>query len=251
MTDRLTDVTRDVFLGGGLTICQPRQGYRAATDPIFLAASVPAAPDESVLEIGCGVGVALLALGRRIDGLHLAGVERQAAYAELARHNAALNGVSADIETGDLTALPETLKRGFDHVLVNPPFYPPSAPAPQNAARAAGRHEETPLATWLDVALKRLTPGGYLTMIHLSDRLPEVLMTLAPRAGAIAVRPLSARAGRAAGRILIQARKGARGPFRLLAPLVIHAGAHHLKDGDDFTDRAQAILRHGAALDWQ
>ncbi|WP_417600562.1 tRNA1(Val) (adenine(37)-N6)-methyltransferase [Pararhodobacter oceanensis] len=225
----LTDLTRDVFLGGGLQILQPRHGYRAATDPVFLAASVPARAGESVLELGCGVGVALLALGRRVAGLQLTGVERQSGYA----------------------ALPLPLKRGFDHVLVNPPFYPAHAPVPQHPERAAGRHEETPLALWIDVALKRLAPGGHLTLIHLADRLPEILALIGGRAGATAVRPLAARVGRPAGRILLQARKGARGKFRLLAPLIIHEGAQHIDDRDDFTPEAQQVLRYGAALDWQ
>ncbi|WP_417587664.1 tRNA1(Val) (adenine(37)-N6)-methyltransferase [Pararhodobacter oceanensis] len=247
----LTDLTRDVFLGGGLQILQPRHGYRAATDPVFLAASVPASPGETVLELGCGVGVALLALGRRVEGLHLTGVERQSGYADLARRNAQINGIAAEIHAEDLADLPLPLKRGFDHVLVNPPFYPAHAPVPQHPERAAGRHEETPLALWIDVALKRLAPGGHLTLIHLADRLPEILALIGARAGATAVRPLAARGGRPAGRILLQARKGARGKFRLLAPLIIHEGAQHIDDRDDFTPEAQQVLRYGAALDWQ
>ena len=35
-------LTRDGFLGGRLAILQPRDGYRAATDPVLLAAAVPA-----------------------------------------------------------------------------------------------------------------------------------------------------------------------------------------------------------------
>ena len=66
MTDLTSDLTRDVFLGGGLQILQPRLGYRAATD----------------------------------------------------------------------------------------------------AGRAAALHEETLLAAWVDVELRRLRPGGHLTLIQ-------------------------------------------------------------------------------------
>ena len=62
MTFSEQDTTNDGFLGGQLTIRQPRNGYRAATDPVFLAASVPAQHGQSVLELGCGVGVASLCL---------------------------------------------------------------------------------------------------------------------------------------------------------------------------------------------
>jgi len=250
MTDAPAAVTRDVFLGGALSILQPRTGYRAATDPILLAAAVAAAPGQSVLELGCGVGVALLALGRRVPGLDLVGVERMAGYADLAQRNAAANGIAAQIACADLAALPAELRRAFDHVMLNPPYYPPTAPAAADPGRAAALREETPLALWVEVAMKRLRSGGYLTLIHLAERLPAILMALDGRAGAIAVRPITPRVGRAAGRVLVQARKGARGPFRLLAPLVMHEGEHHRQDGDDFSQPAQAVLRDGAGLSW-
>ncbi|MCB1407000.1 MAG: methyltransferase [Rhodobacteraceae bacterium] len=250
MVETQQELTRDVFLGGALTIWQPRIGYRAATDPVFLAAAVTARPGHHVLELGCGVGVALLALGRRVPGLTLAGVERQDQYAALARRNAAENDLSARIETADIAALPASLKRGFDHVLINPPYYPPTAPAAANAARAAALREETPLGDWVDVALKRLKPGGHLTVIHLAERLPALLAALDGRAGAVVVKPLCARAGRAAGRVIVRARKGALGPFRLLAPLILHDGSHHARDGNDFSAAAQALLRDGRAMIW-
>lgn len=246
-----TALSRDVFLGGRLTIWQPKRGYRAATDPVLLAAAVAARPGQMVLELGCGAGVALLALGRRVPGLVLAGVERQDDYADLARRNAEHNAIPAEIFSADLTGLPDALRgRSFDHVLANPPYYPPRAPAAQDPGRAAALREETPLTEWVDAGLRRLKSGGYLTMIHLAERLPAILAALEARAGAVMVRPLAPREGRAAGRVLVQARKGARGPFRLLAPLVLHEGPVHAGDHDDFTSKAQAILRDGKELGW-
>lgn len=243
-------LTQDVFLGGALRLWQPREGYRAATDPILLAAAVEARAGQSVLELGCGAGTALLALGRRVPGLALSGVERQESYAALARRNALENAIVAEIETADLAELPPLLRRGFDHVMANPPYYRPGSPAARDAGRDAALREETPLADWIDAGLRRVKSGGYITLVHLAERLPEILAGLGGRAGAIAVRPLAAREGRAAGRVLVQARKGAKGPFRLLAPLVMHAGTQHRADGDDFTPEAQAILRGGAAIGW-
>ena len=247
MTD---DTTLDVFLGGRLRIRQPRTGYRAATDPILLAAAVGARAGDSILELGCGVGVALLALATRVPDLRLCAVERQAAYADLARLNARENGIVAEIETADLMALPSGLRVGFDHVLANPPYYRAGSPAAQDAGRDAALREETPLSDWVGQGLKRVKPGGYLTLIHLAERLPALLAALDGPAGAIAVRPLAPRAERQAGRVLIQARKGAKGPFRLLPPLVLHLGAAHRADGDDFWPAAQALLRDARGLDW-
>ncbi len=241
----------DGFLAGRLVIRQPRRGYRAGSDAIFLAAAVPAKPGQAVLELGCGVGVALLAVGMRVGGLSLYGVERQAAYANLARQNAALNGLSAEIYTADLAALPRALQRPLDHVLMNPPYFSGSDTPAEDLGRARARHEETPLAEWIAVALRRLRPGGCLTLIHRAERLPQILAALEGRAGALAIRPIAARTGRPAERVLVQARKAARGPLRLLSPFVVHEGAQHPGDRPHFTAAAEAILWHLAALPWE
>lgn len=245
-----TALRQDAFLGGALAVWQPLAGYRAATDPVLLAAAVPARAGQSALELGCGAGVALLALGRRVTGLRLAGVERQPAYAGLARRNAAQNAIAAEIFTADLTALPSALRaRSFDHVLMNPPYFAPGDPAARDAGRDSAQREQTPLAAWIDCALRRLKPGGHLTLIHRTERLPAILAALDGRAAAT-VRPLAPRAGRASGRVLVLARKGSRSPFRLLAPLVLHEGAAHPGDHDHFTATASAVLREMAPLAW-
>ena len=86
--------TEDGFLGGQLRLMQPAAGYRAGVDPVFLAASIPAKPGQRVLELGCGVGTALLCLGHRVKGLALTGVELQPLYANCARRNAANNNIA-------------------------------------------------------------------------------------------------------------------------------------------------------------
>ena len=96
MSTKDSGTTRDAFLGGKLRLRQPRRGYRAGIDPVLLAASVPARPGQSVLDLGCGAGAAALCLAARVGGLRLAGLERQADYAELARANAAEMTATAD-----------------------------------------------------------------------------------------------------------------------------------------------------------
>lgn len=234
-------LTHDAFLSGRVMVWQPRVGYRAATDPVYLGAACPALAGDSVLELGCGAGVASLCLGARVAGLSLIGVERQAFYADLARRN------GLEVEEADLAALPFALRqRSFDHVIANPPYHGAS-PASEDAGRDAAFREDTPLDEWCAVARSRLKRGGWLTMIHLAERLPDVLAGLGGF-GSISVLPLTPREGRVAGRVVVRARKSGKAPFRLLAPLLIHDGATHLSDGDDYSATARAVLRHGEAL---
>ncbi|MFO1174598.1 MAG: methyltransferase [Paracoccaceae bacterium] len=248
MTD--PGLTCDGFLGGRLSILQPRTGYRAATDPVLLAAAVPARAGQNVLELGCGVGVASLCLLTRLPGLSATGIERQPDYADLARRNAAAAGLPLTVGTADLGDLPASLRRvSFDHVLANPPYFRAGdGTGARDPGREGALREETPLSVWTDAALRRLAPGGWLTMIHLAERLGDLLAALDARAGSVAVLPIAPRLGRPATRVILRARKGGRAPLRLLAPLVLHDGAAHLRDGDDYSAAARAVLRYGQPL---
>ena len=159
----LDTTTRDAFLGGRVVLRQPRNGYRAATDPVFLAAACPAKAGEHVLELGCGVGAAALCLATRVAGVQIIGVERQPDYAALARENAAVAGADLQIVQADLTALPADLRQmQFDHVIANPPYFGAGEGSrAKDAGREAANREDTPLADWIAVARARLKPGGW------------------------------------------------------------------------------------------
>lgn len=245
-------LTCDLFLGGRLRICQPESGYRAGVDPVLLAAAVPAAPGHSVLELGCGVGVASLCLGSRVANLRLTGVDLQPDYAALARRNAAANGIALDVVTADLAALPtDVTAQSFDHVIANPPYFQRTrGTAATEAGRETALGEGTPLAAWMETATRRLAPGGWLSVIQRAERLPDLLKALSDRLGSAEVLPLAPREGRAAKLVILRARKGGRAAFRLHAPLVLHEGPHHVRDGDSYTPIVSAILRQGAALPW-
>lgn len=238
----------DKFLCGRLRLFQPIQGYRAATDPVLLAAACPAKANEWVLDLGCGVGAAALCLGSRIPPLQLVGLELQPDYAELARRNAQLNGIEMEVHEGDLTHMPKVIRRDFDHVIANPPYYPAGGSPSPVAGRARAMQVMTPLADWVGAASRRLRPNGWMTMICGTDGLPEVLSSLGTKLGSVSVLPLAAREGRAALRVIVQARKGGRGAFRLLSPFVIHEGLAHDGDRESYTVAANAVLRDGADL---
>jgi tRNA1Val (adenine37-N6)-methyltransferase len=243
-------LTRDAFLDGRLSLWQPRVGYRAATDPVLLAAFVPARPGERVLELGCGTGVAALCLAARVGGLDLHGLELQPEYAALARRNAAENRLALTVHDGDLRRPPPTLRAlAFDHVLANPPFHPPGASGAADPGRdAAHREGEAGLADWIDAGLRRLRPGGRLVLIHRTARLGAILAGLEGRAGAVEVLPLAGREGRAAERVLVRARKGRRAPLVLHPPFTLHEGRAHGGDRESYTAAAQRVLRGMEAL---
>ncbi|MDN5567413.1 MAG: methyltransferase [Paracoccus sp. (in: a-proteobacteria)] len=244
----MTDLRSDDFLDGRLRITQPVRGYRSGADAVMLAAACPAQSGQSVLELGCGAGVASLCLGWRVRGLAITGVEHQDPYADLARQNAERNLIPLQVVTGDLATLPAALRAtSFDHVMMNPPYFLGGTHAP-DPGRAFARTEATPLDLWVDAGLRRLKPGGWLTIIQRADRLDGVICALSGRAGAVTVLPVAARQGREAGRVIVMARKGARAPFRLLAPFILHHAARHEADAEDLTLQATQVLRNGSPI---
>jgi tRNA1Val (adenine37-N6)-methyltransferase len=62
------------------------------------------------------------------------------------------------------------------------------------------------------------------------------------------VLPLAPRDGRPPPRLILQAKKGGRAPFRLLPPFVLHAGAAHDGDRESYTPQAKAVLREAGSL---
>jgi tRNA1(Val) A37 N6-methylase TrmN6 len=244
------ELTQDEFLDGLLKIWQPRHGYRAGIDPVLLAAAVPAKAGQHVLEIGCGAGVAALCLVRRIPGVQVTGVELQAGYADLARRNAQENQIDLAVQTADIADLPlELRQQSFDHVMANPPYFNRNrGSVAADAGRETGRGETTDLAVWVDGARKRLRPGGWATFIQRAERLPELSGLMASGFGDIRILPIAPRISRAARLVIVQGRKNARGHARLLSPFVLHSGAEHLDDADDYSPQARSILRHAGEL---
>jgi len=243
-------ITADGFLGGRLCVSQPKHGYRAATDPVFLAASIVAKPGQSVLELGCGVGVAALCLASRIADLDIWGLEIQADYAALAGRNARTNRLPLTVVTGDILELPQALKsQTFDHVIANPPYFRVGdGTRASDIGKETANREAAPLEAWLDVAARRVRPRGYVTFINRVDRLPDLLSGLAGRLGSIEIKPIAPRFGRPAGRVLVRARKDGREKARLYAPLIVHQGGEHEIDGKSYSNDAESILSAGAPL---
>ena len=252
MADGWSDdqLSSDDFLGGRLRLFQPKRGYRAGIDPVLLAASIPARRGDTALELGCGVGTALLCLGRRVPGLSLTGIELQEGYADLARRNATENALQAEIVTADLAQMPDSLtQRQFTHVLANPPYFDRRTSTPaRDGGRETALGETQPLASWVEAAARRTAPKGTVTFIHRAEKLPDLLFAAARHLGSLEVLPLIPRPGRDARLILMRGRKGGKAEFKLHDGWVLHAGASHEADAENYTSATACILRDGNGL---
>ena len=244
--------TLDAFLGGQIWIEQVKQGSRAGIYAVFLAAACPVEAGERVLELGSGSGIVSLAIARRVEGAGVTGVEIDPELCRLAACNAGRNGLEdrAAFICGDVTGAASRLfaeglaPDSYDHAVANPPFLVSGqARLPQDARlRRAHTHETGDLERWVKCMATFVKPGGSITIIHRTDVLPQLFDACSGRFGALTVYPLYPRPNSAANRIILQGRKGSRGPLKLLQGMALH------ESDRDFTAEADEILRGGQGL---
>lgn len=247
--------TEDAFMGGRVMVCQPKSGYRAGLDAVFLAASVTcgSAPACSVLDVGAGVGTVGLCVAARCDTAHVTLLEKEPVLADMAARNVALNRMDGRIQVinAAVGARVDELEGHdlradrFDHVLANPPYHGEGrgTAAPDALKAASHAMPEAGLDDWVRFMARMAKPGGTATMVHKADALPAMLASFAGRFGGLLVLPLYPRVGEAASRVIVRGIKGSRAPMALLAGLVLHDA------GNGFTIAAQAVLRDGAGLE--
>ena len=184
------ETTDDGFLGGALRILQPKRGYRAGLEAVFLAASIPAASGDKALEAGCGVGVASLCLARRVGDVAVTGVEIEPELAELGCENASRNRLAhaVNISLSDVCRAREEPDFGCntqDHVFANPPFFTSDSARRSSDPLKNRAHICDPedLDSWVRFLVSLAAPTGTVTIIYRAEGLGELLHLLDRRVG--------------------------------------------------------------------
>src|SRR4051812_45186542 len=162
------DFSEDAFLGGRLRLRQPKSGHRAGHDAMLLAAATAAQPGQRVVDFGAGAGAAGLAVACRVDGIEIVLVERDPGLVALARENAALNRLAAEVVQLDLESGAEPFATAglgpdsADVILMNPPFNDPARhrPSPDRSRESAHVATATTLTNWVHAARRVLKSGG-------------------------------------------------------------------------------------------
>jgi tRNA1(Val) A37 N6-methylase TrmN6 len=240
--------TEDTVLDGRVRLRQAKDGYRAGMDAALLAAACDARDGERVIDVGCGVGGAMLAAAARRPGARFVGVERDPAALDLARQNIVLNGWQDRVEAIEAdVALPFSRLglKPFDAAISNPPFFDDAGAirGPADSRKGAWIADDG-LAAWVGFLLKSVREGGTITVIHRADRLADLLALLGAKAGSFRIRPIAPFADQPAKRVIVRAIKTGKAPLILLPPLVLHEA------GGGNSAAAEGILRAQNELGW-
>lgn len=244
----MTETTSDAFLGGRVTVIQPKQGYRAGTDSILLAAALDSEFSGHALEVGCGAGGALFPAATRLAEAQFTGLELDPEMLALARRGVSENALDARIELveGDVGAVPPDWQNKFDLVFSNPPFFAEGAIQHPGAGKAGAYLESVPLKGWINGMLFALRPKGRFVMVHRAADLARILAVLERQSGDVTVLPIHSYPGAEAKRVLVRARKGLRsGPMRLLEPRYLYT-----EKGGSRSDWAKGLQQDAKGIDW-
>jgi tRNA1Val (adenine37-N6)-methyltransferase len=240
------ELTRDEILRGRLVLWQPRDGYRFAVDPLLLIDFVAAA--DRIVDLGSGCGIIALGVARRFADARVTAVELQPRLARLAIRNVDENSLAdrvqvLELDLADARACRAALAgASFDLVVSNPPFRPlgEGSANPDDEA-AVARHElRLTLADLAREARRLLLPGGRAAIVYPAERLGALLSSL-EREGLrpLRLRCVHPRLGEPATRVLVEARKGARGNLVVESPLILR------DENDDYTPEARRALGEG------
>ena len=230
----------DDLMHRGRHIIQNTQEFCFSLDAVLLAHFPRLHRRQRVLELGTGTGVIPLLIAEQVAAVEA--VEISPVMADLASRNVYMNELEEKIhvQQGDYREIASLCAReSFDWVLANPPYRPvKEGQANQLTGVARARHEVT--ATLDDVvraARYALRYGGRLAMVHLPERLAEIVAALhRPQLELKRLQMVQSKVDKAPNMMLLEAVVGgAPGGLQVLPALIVHEA-----DGS-YTRRIQEI----------
>ena len=221
----------------------------------MLAATLPSDLTGQVADLGGGAGVVGMAAAYRCAKCHVDLFEIDAQLVDVSRqslllaHNQQFAGrVSSHCVDINQSAEPlACVKRkpgSYSAILCNPPFNDASHQAsPDNNRALAHMASAAVPEVWVKTAAQMAGHRALLALIVRPANLMDYVSAIQNSFGNVLLKPLHARVGDPATRLLIGSRKGSRATLTLLPPLILHQ-----RDGT-FTAEAEDILRGRDTID--
>lgn len=239
----IIEFTEDLILNGKIKLCQPKHGYRIAIDPILLASVVELKKEQTILDVGCGVGTISMILKYMDNSQNITCIDIDPIMTKLCQRNSKLNNLPLNIINCPIDS--NLLNNEtFDSVVTNPPFYNPEN-FRSSKKKSAANFETISLRSWISFCLKRLKPNGNFYIIHLPERLEHILESLRNLVGKIEIFPIYSHKNEPTKRIIIKCKKASKEPLKIMSGLVSHG------DSNEYTNDMKLILSGNfSETDW-
>lgn len=198
------------------------------TESILLAAAMHPSPEETVLDIGMGTGVASLCLAARLPTVSIIGLEPHWDHLKIISENIEINHMRGRIQVFQcefLTPPPRLAAGTFSHVMVN-----------------GFCLENVAFDQWMKFSLLMTRPLGTITCLIPMASLAHALHLCFGKLGEMKIFPIWPHKGEEAQFCILQGIKGTPSSFRLLSGLTLYAEANMP------LSEAETILHHGQIL---
>lgn len=209
---------------GSLSIYQPVEGYRFSVDSIILANFINLKRLNNALDLGAGTGIIGMIIAKKYPNSKITMIEIQPDLSEFAKKNIEINGLENQIKVYCIDAK-KFDEKGFDLVFTNPPFRRPgTGKISPKEEKAIARHEfSLSVADIAEIAQRSLRHRGRLCMVHLPERLVDIIRTLSKYNLEVKrLRFVHSKISTEAKMVLIEAVKGGKISLKVEKPLFIY-----------------------------
>lgn len=168
----------------GLKIIQNKNGFCFGIDAVLLSDFARGIKDESiVVDLCTGTGIIPILLSGKTSAKKIYGIEIQEDVAEMAKRSIEMNNLETKIEivNRDLNNIKDVIGAGsIDAITVNPPYKKRgSGIINEKDTKTIARHEiSCTLEDIIKESARILKSGGYLYMIHKTERLVDILCSM-------------------------------------------------------------------------
>jgi tRNA1(Val) A37 N6-methylase TrmN6 len=199
---------------------QSPDGYCYNSDSIFLFKFATIFKMRgNLLDIGCGVGLLGLLLGKKYN-LDVTAVEKQESMYKYALKNFATNGLEVDLHNIEFQEF--ATEKKFDFIISNPPFYKVDKNQSQNSSINIARYEHhLPLEVLIKKSSSLAKPRGYLIICYDAWQSDDVIMELKRnKFQPEFIQYVHPKLDKEANLIMVAARKGSKARCKILPPLI-------------------------------
>ena len=216
---------------------QPKTGYRYNSDSIFLYDFISSFnPKGKILDIGCGVGILSLLVGRDFK-VDITAIDKQKSATIYAKRNYQLNSIKAKVYQMDITK--ELPDEEYDFIISNPPFYAPSVKQSSDISLNISRYSHhMPIDSLVLAVKKLLKPRGYFIFCYDAKQTDIVLKKLKEaKLNPEVLQCLHPKIDRDAKIVMILARKNSNSMLKISPPFIV------FDENGEYTKRAKEAFK--------
>ncbi len=200
---------------------QPTKGYIYNSDSIFLYDFISSfRPKGELLDVGCGVGIISLLLTRDFN-IKSSIIDKQKNMLQYAKYNYKINSLDVDSYLGDFIDI--DIRKRFDFVVSNPPFYSSSVTQSRNMELNIARYaHHLPIEKFIKKVKNILKPRGRFIFCYDAKQIDIVLYNLIKyKINPEVLRFVHSKIDRASKLVMIMARANSKSMIKIEPPLIV------------------------------